>query len=617
MTQPPHRRVANAPTKPLMLFDGECHFCRRWIERWREMTGDKVDYVTSQEAGANFPEIPEEEYAGAVQLVETDGRVFRGADAVFHSLGYSRGGKWLRWCYDRVPGFAPVTEFGYSLVARNRYLASKGTRLLWGSDVRRPTYFTTRRIFLRALGAIFLIAFVSLWVQIDGLVGSRGISPVAEFLPAVEAQLGARARSVLPTLAWFNASDGFLHLLCGTGVLFSLSLIAGLLPAISLLVLYVCYLSLVIAGQTFLSFQWDILLLETGFLAIFFAPWTWRMGAVNEPPVSRAGLFLLKLLLFKLMFMSGVVKLTSGDESWWDLTALNYHYETQPLPTVLGWWAHQGTDWMKRFGVGFTHFVEIVVPFLIWGPRRLRLVGCALVIALQVIIALTGNYAFFNLLTIALCLLLIDDAVWRRRREGGGLRTNALTRSAGYGAVAVLLVTLPSNAFHIYSAFKPEAAPPTVIAALDARLEPFRIVNGYGLFRVMTKQRPEIVVEGSADGIDWVAYQFKWKPGELNAAPRWVAPHQPRLDWQMWFAALGSARANPWFFGLCEGLLTNSPSVLGLLRENPFPERPPRYVRAILYEYHFTSPEERRATGNWWKREEKREYVRPVSLPQP
>ena len=578
------------------------------------MTDGRVEYVTSQEAGAQYAEIPDEEFAGSVQLIESDGRIFRGAEAVFRSLGYSRGGRWLGWCYDRVPGFAPVTEFTYAIVARNRYLASRATRLLWGNDVRQPTYFATRRIFLRALGLIFLIAFVSLWVQIDGLVGSRGISPVAQFLPAAEAQFGDRARSVLPTLVWFNSSDTFLHVLCGTGALFCLLLVAGLVPALALLVLYVTYLSLTIAGQTFLSFQWDILLLETGFLAMFFAPWAWRMRAGADPPVSRAGLFLLKLLLFKLMFMSGVVKLTSGDQSWWDLTALNYHYQTQPLPTVLGWFGHQAPEWLKRFGVGFTHVVEIVVPFLIWAPRRLRLLGCALLILLQVIIALTGNYAFFNLLTIALCLLLIDDSIWPRPRQDNAPSSGVITRTAAYAAVAVLLVTLPLNVHNIYSAVKPESAAPAFLAKLNDRLEPFRIVNGYGLFRVMTKRRPEIIVEGSADGVDWLPYTFRWKPGDLDQAPRWVAPHQPRLDWQMWFAALGTPRQSPWFFGFCEGLLTNSPSVLGLLHENPFPEKPPRFVRGILYEYRFTSTEERRATGNWWKREEKREYVRPVSL---
>ena len=619
MTSAPYRGVANPPPKPLMLFDGDCHFCRRWIERWREMTRGRVDYASSQEAGDKFSEIAPAEFQKAVQFIESDGRVFSGAEAVFRSLGYARGGTWLAWSYNRIPGFAPFTEVAYSLVARNRGAASAGTRLLWGEDVRRPTYFVARRVFLQALGFVYLIAFLSLWLQVDGLVGSDGIAPVREYLSAARAQLGGGGPFLLPTLCWFSSSDAFLNLLCGAGAAFSILLILGLLPGPSLILLYLLYLSLTIAGQAFLSFQWDILLLETGFLAIFFAPWKWRFQRVSDAQVSRISLFLLKLLLFKLMLMSGVVKLTSGDESWWNLTALNYHYETQPLPTILGWWAHQGPEWFRRFSTAFVLGVEIVAPFLIWTPRRLRLLGCGFLVLLQILIALTGNYAFFNLLTLALCLLLVDDTTWRRwlpasRGKGAALESGGRSSVIAY---AVLIILLPINACLIFTAFKPEALWPDPIAAVYRNIGPLQIANGYGLFRVMTKTRPEIVIEGSADGIDWLPYTFQWKPGDLKKPPRWVAPHQPRLDWQMWFAALGSPRENRWIFGLMERLLQNSPSVVGLLERNPFPQTPPRYVRAILHGYTFSSIAERRESGDWWKRQEKREYLRPVSLGQP
>ncbi len=618
MNRESHRHVANRPPKPLLLWDGDCHFCRRWVERWRESTGDEVEYATSQEAGSQYPEIPSVEFQKAVQLVDTDGKVSSGAEAVFRSLARARRGKWMMWSYDRLPGFAAFTELAYAVVAKNRYLASVATRLMWGEDVRRPTYFTARRLFLRSLGFIHLIAFVSLWTQVDGLIGQNGISPVGEYLSFARAQVGAQAPLLLPSLCWVDSSDTFLHFLCGVGAASSVLLLAGFLPAISLLILYVCYLSLTVAGQTFLSFQWDILLLETGFLAIFFAPWKWRLRRNDAAPLARLGLFLLKLLLFKLMFMSGLVKLTSGDDSWWNLTALHYHLETQPLPTPLGWWMQQSADGFKRFATGFVLFVEVLAPFLIWGPRRLRLIGCALLVTLQGLIALTGNYAFFNLLTIALCLLLIDDASWSRalrRSKRNGVRTASLSPGVQHCcAVAALVLLLPINGWLIFSAFKPKASPPRALAAFYSSLEPFRIVNGYGLFRVMTRTRPEIIVEGSADGIDWVPYTFRWKPGEEKDPPRWVAPHQPRLDWQMWFAALGGARENIWFYGLAASLLRNSSSVVQLLERNPFPERPPRYIRAVLYDYRFSTRRERRETGNWWMREQKREYLRPVSL---
>jgi predicted DCC family thiol-disulfide oxidoreductase YuxK len=630
-------RVSNPPPKPLLIWDGECDFCRLWIERWREITAGKVEYATYQGAAERFPEIPVDQFARAMAFIKPDGDVFFAADAVYRSLAYSHSRRWLAWSYDRVPGFAAVSETGYGFIARRRNFASAVTRLLWGNDVRRPTYVWARRWFLRALGTIYLIAFVSLWVQVDGLVGSDGMSPANQFLPAVHTQVGPGAYVLLPTLCWFGQSDAFLHFLCGSGVLFSLLLIFGIAPAISLVALFVLYLSLTIAGQIFFNFQWDVLLLEAGFLSIFFAPWKLRPRELSlragstipaTAPVSRTALFLLKLLLFKLMLMSGVVKLTSGDPSWWNLTALDYHYWSQPLPTLFGWWADKTAEWFKHFSVAFCLVVEIIVPFFIWAPRRLRLIAAGLLIFLQLAIAITGNYCFFNLLTIALCLLLIDDASIGRvlgRRASASLPSedlrprsmqSALPRFPAYLAVIVLVVTLPINAWLIFSAFKPLARPPRVLANVYERLEAFRLVNGYGLFRVMTKDRCEIVLEGSTDGIDWLPYEFKWKPGDMKRAPGWCAPHQPRLDWQMWFAALETPQENPWLIALTFRLLQGSRDVSGLLAHNPFPDKTPRYIRTMFYRYRFTTMDERHQTGEWWKREELREYLPMLSLDQ-
>jgi hypothetical protein len=263
--------------------------------------------------------------------------------------------------------------------------------------------------------------------------------------------------------------------------------------------------------------------------------------------------------------------------------------------------------------------VEIIVPFFIWAPRHLRLIAAGLLIFLQLAIAITGNYCFFNLLTIALCLLLIDDsAVGRPHRIVRG-RRGALSlpeRLSTYAGIAVVIVTLPINAWLIFSAFKPLSRPPRALVNIYERLEAFRIVNGYGLFRVMTKDRGEIVLEGSADGVDWLPYEFKWKPGDVKRAPGWCAPHQPRLDWQMWFAALGTPRENPWFVALIYRVLQGSHEVNDLLATNPFPDKPPRYIRAIFYRYRFTTVDELRQTGTWWKREELREYLPTLSLDQ-
>ena len=601
-----HLRVAYPPQRPLMLYDGDCHFCRRWIERWREMTGGKVDYAASQEAGAQFPEIPPAQFEQAVQFIETDGTVHRAAGAVVRSLAYARHGKWALWCYTQVPGCAAIMEVAYGLVARNRSLASAATRLFWGDDVRRPSYFAARRGFLRTLGLVYLFAFISLWTQVDGLMGTHGILPASEVMSSMNDAIGWHPLRV-PTLCWWSSSDAMLHGLCLAGTAAAVLLTLGFVPVPALLVCFACYLSLIVPGSVFFNYQWDVLLLEVGFVALFLAPWQWRLRRGGDAPVSGIGLFLAKALLFKIMFMSGVVKLTSGDPSWLGLTALDYHYWTQPLPTVLAWFSDRNPEWVKKACVAVTLFVEIVVPFFIWAPRRFRLAAAWLLIAFQVGIALTGNYCFFNLLVIALCLLLFDDGTWAPRRERE--RAGARFRWPVWVPAAALVLTLPLNLFQCYTAIAPGAQARWPLIAMEARLEPFHIANGYGLFRVMTKDRPEIIFEGSSDAFEWVPYEFKWKPGDVQRMPQWNAPHQPRLDWSMWFAALGSRRDGAVAERFVAALLRGEPSVVGLLERNPFPDKPPQFVRASVFAYRFSTSEERRRTGAWWTRQLRRQYL--------
>ena len=606
-------QVAEPPSKPLLVYDGDCGFCKLWIARWREITAERVDYAPLQEAAARFPEVPRAEFERAVKLIEPDGRVWTSAEAVFRSLGAGRRFAVGRWSYEHLPGFAPLTEAAYKFIAGHRDLAHTATSLLWGEDVRRPTYFAARRWFLRGLGLVYLIAFLSFWVQADGLIGERGILPIGQFLEGAQQQVGNEAYWLLPTLCWFDASNAFLHFLCGAGAVISALLIAGLVPVLSLVLLFALYLSLTIAGQDFYSFQWDILLLETGFLAIFLAPWRWWMRPREPAPLSRLAVFLLQFLLFKLMLLSGLVKLTSGDASWWNLTALDYHYWTQPLPTALGWWADKAPPWFAHFSTAFVLVVEIGGAFLIWFPRHLRLLAAGLFVLLQILIGLTGNYAFFNLLTIALCLLLIDDSAWPGARRAHRQPTGA--RWPVWVTALVLVITLPLNALLLVAGWRPDAPWPRPLAVVYSALAPFRIVNSYGLFRVMTKERPEIIVEGSDDAIEWKPYQFKWKPGALDRRPTFVEPHQPRLDWQMWFAALeGDARRSRWFLRFAERLFQNEPDVTALLQKNPFPITPPRYLRAEVYQYRFASREEHRAAGAWWTWSDRRTYLPAVSL---
>ena len=597
-------------SKPLLVYDNDCDFCRYWIAQWQHITGDRVEYAPYQEVATEFPDIPLSAFEDSVQLILQNGTVLSGAEAVLRALNNG----FLLWCYNRLPGFAGISEGVYRLVAKHRSFFSALTRWFWGTHTERTTFHLSRWLFLRGLGCIYLIAFLSLWVQIHGLVGSNGILPAGQYLEAVRQQIGTEGYYLVPTLFWLNPSDAFLHFLCAGGVVLSLVLIAGFVPSFALVGLWAFYLSLVTVGQVFLSFQWDVLLLEAGFLAIFFAPLHLRETFTRASQSSTAFLWLLRWLLFRLMFASGFVKLTS-DEVWRNLTALNFHYETQPLPTWFGWYAHQLPEWFHKTSVLGMFAAELVVPFLIFAPRHLRTVGCIGLIALQILIILTGNYCFFNLLTIVLCLLLIDDVMWKTllpKRFTPTIHTIEKPprqyRRIGIAVAAMLLFLLSSIRFG-GQLFR-EAQLPDV-----AWIAPFRSVNTYGLFADMTESRPEIIVEGSNDRITWKTYQFRWKPGDLTLPPKWVAPHQPRLDWQMWFAALqGSYRNTPWFLNFMGALLQGKSEVLQLLAENPFPDAPPRYVRAILYDYRFTDLKTKRSEGTWWSREWKRIYCPAISL---
>ena len=625
-------RVAAPPQKPLLVYDGECGFCTLWIKRWQCITGDAIEYLPSQDPqiAERFPEIPREAYQTSVQFIEPDGSVHHGSEAVFLSLSRNPEFHWLLDVYQVFPPFAHLTEWGYRFVARHRPFFSWCTKLLWGRHVEPPSHVFVRRSFLSCLGIIYLIAFVSLWVQIGGLIGHNGIAPVAdtmgELKQAVEAaHIGASRYYRIPTLCWLSSSDAFLNAQCVAGVVLAVFVMIGIAPAPCLFLLWVIYLSLCSVSEPFLNFQWDGLLLETGFLAIFFAPWQWLpKHPMREEPPSRLALWLLRWLLFKLMFCSGCVKLTSGDPTWRNLTALNYHFETQPLPTWIGWYAHHFPTWVHKSDTVAMFVIEIGIPFLIFLPRRPRQLACLAFLALQFFILLTGNYCFFNLLTMVLCLTLLDDAAlqkclpekWCRCPDvSAPKKLSPLQIARGVLLIPVVAIVVLTSLVQFLDMFHRGIRLPGKLITVERLVAPLRTFNGYGLFQVMTTTRPEIIVEGSNDGKNWLAYEFKYKAGNLKRRPGFVAPHQPRLDWQMWFAALGDYQHNPWFVNFCARLLQGSPQVLDLMAQNPFPEKPPKYIRAVVYEYHFTDSATRKRTGEWWRREPIGMYMPVISLP--
>jgi predicted DCC family thiol-disulfide oxidoreductase YuxK len=608
--------------RPVLLYDGRCGFCSRWVARWHSHGSDAVDYEPYQQAGLSFPKLSMEEMGRAIHLVEPSGRVSKGAEAVLRHFALSGRHRGLWWAYQWVPGFAACAEAFYRVVAAHRDAADRVDRLLVGSQPVSSSYFLSRQIFLRSLGLVYLIAFASLWVQVDGLIGSDGILPVGTFLKAVYANYATQGYWLVPTLCWLNPSNASLHFLCGGGMVAALLVIVGILQLPALVALWAFYLSLATAGQAFLGFQWDALLLEAGFLAIFLAPWQigirrwWRPQARLPAPPSGVALWLLRWLLFRVMFMSGVVKLASGDVNWRSLRAMDFHYYTQPLPTWTSWYFAQFPRWFHTFSCGTVFFFELLIPLLIFTPRRLRLLAFWGIILFQLLIAGTGNYGFFNLLTIVLCFTLVDDTFWRWLfRRGLPVPVLPSLRSrwrwplwiTAPVAVVLLVVNIP----RFIGAFQMDITWPEPIATLDRWVAPLEIANGYGLFMIMTTSRPELIIQGSNDGEDWKEYRFKWKISDLNARPEFISPYMPRLDWQMWFAAL-NPRGADWLVPFLHKLLDGSPAVLGLLANNPFPDHPPLMLRIEVYDYHFTDRATRQATGAWWRRDYMTSYG-PIS----
>ncbi len=475
-----------------------------------------------------------------------------------------------------------------------------------------------RWIFLRGLGLIYFSAFYSLLFQIKGLIGPDGILPANEYLRAV-ANLGLKRFWYVPSLYWLASGPHMLMAVCWIGALAAILLVLNVWPRAMLAVCFVGFLSFISTAQDFSSYQSDGMLLEAGFLALFFAPRGLRPGlGLSSPPV-RASLFLLLWEWFRIYFESGMVKLASGDLQWRNFTAMDEYYQNGPLPTWIGWYVQHLPHWFHAFATGATLVLELGVVWMLFLPRRWRIACFFVVTAWQIPVIFTANYTFLNYLVTLLGVLLLDDRFverwlpgWMARRAnnrqtseaGTDLETaGAIVRSVKAAGLALTGVMLSwifyATTVQMIWILAPETPLPTspVIA-----LEPFRIANRYGLFAVMTRARYEIEFQGSNVGENWVAYPFRYKPQDMSRAPGVYAPYQPRFEWNLWFASLGNWRDNMFVVSAEERLLANSHDVLELLTANPFADGPPKLVRAVIYQYWFTTLAEKRATGMWWRR---------------
>ncbi|HEV8433476.1 MAG TPA: lipase maturation factor family protein [Thermoanaerobaculia bacterium] len=445
---------------------------------------------------------------------------------------------------------------------------------------REPlTYVRAKWLWLRALGLIFFSAFYSLWFQIHGLIGSRGVLPAREYLALAKRVAGAKAYWLAPTVLWANDSDAMLTAIVVAGAIASIALTFNFLPRTSIAVAMICFLSFIGAAQDFASYQSDGMLLEAAFLSLF-------LGRKNTPPPPRLARFVLVWEWFRIYFESGLVKIFSGEQQWRNLTAMDKYYENGPLPTWIGWYAQQLPHSFHAATAAATLLIELFIVWFGIFPSRWSRVTCfAICTLLQIGIIATANYAFLNYLVLALGVWLLDDKVLCGAGNPAGDGPNPILRLV---LIAHLITT---SVMFFFPSF------PLAVA-----LGPTRIVNNFGLFAVMTRARFEIEFQGTHDGKTWIAYPFRYKPQDVKKAPGIYAPYQPRFDWNLWFASLGPPEDNPFVMNTESRLMEGSPQVLELFAGNPFAAQPPIAVRAVLWQYWFTTRAERARSGAWWNR---------------
>jgi lipase maturation factor 1 len=510
------------------------------------------------------------------------------------------------------------------IMARSLMKWVRAIRVLFDSEHGASDRLGPRWLFLRALGCIYFSAFFSLVFQIRGLIGPQGILPAGEYLQAVAHSLGsARGLWFAPTLFWLSSGPHMLTAVCWIGMIASLLLVLNVWPRGMLLICFVCFLSFVSAAQDFSGYQSDGMLLEAGFIALFFAPAGFRPDVGASSPPSRASLFLLQWEWFRIYFESGVAKIAGGDPEWRHYTAMDEYYQNGPLPTWIGWYVQHLPHWFHAATVFATLALELGLIWMLFQPRRWRILCFLIVTPWEVGVILTANYTFLNYLVLALGLLLLDDRFllrflpqrWKKgfespdcsallvpeqtHAQSSGRWRKRFDTAKGYLAGVVLAWIFYATAGELIWMFSALPLPATPIEVL----EPFRIANRYGLFGIMTRGRYEIEFQGSDDGKNWVPYPFRYKPQDLTKPPGIYAPYQPRFDWNLWFASLGSWRDYSIVPRTEVLLLSNDRDVLDLFAKNPFSNAPPHQVRAVIWQYWFTTMSEKRAQGLWWRRQ--------------
>ncbi len=483
-----------------------------------------------------------------------------------------------------------------------------------------PAYWLTRFVILRLLGLVYLVAFLVAANQILPLAGSHGLLPADAFFDRGRETLGSNAAGFarLPSIFWLGHSDAAFIAAAWLGVALSAVVLAGYANAILMAALWALYLSFVHAGQDWYGYGWEIQLCETGFLAIFLCPLLDGRPFPRRPP-SLAVIWLFRWLILRIMLGAGLIKLR-GDICWRDLTALYYHFETQPIPGPLSRWFHFLPRWILQAGVLFNHFVELIAPWAVFGPRPWRHVGGVLIVALQIFLILSGNLSFLNWLTLVPALAYFDDSLWRRILPAALVRRVNPAAAAAEPSHAMRRCCWAVAAIVAALSLRPVVNLLSPGQVMNTSFDPLELVNTYGAFGSVGRERRNVVFEGTAaatpdDHAEWRPYPYKGLPVGLGETPPQIAPYQLRLDWQMWFAAMSDYQHYPWTAHLVWKLLHNDAGALSLFAANPFPQKPPRYVRAVLYRYRFAPPGN--PAGHVWERERLGLWIPPVSVDSP
>jgi Lipase maturation factor len=479
---------------------------------------------------------------------------------------------------------------------------------------RGNSYWLTRFIILRLLGFVYTIAFFVAARQLVPLAGRSGLTPAHDFLYNIHSQLGSRTEGMLqlPTLFWFGCTDQGMSIFAWVGFALSLIVLGGYANAILLAVLWAMYMSIVHVGQIWYGYGWEIQLLETGFLSIFLCPLLdGRPFPKCRPPVLVIWFF--RWLGFRIMVGAGLIKLR-GDECWRDLTCMFYHYETQPIPNPISRYLHFAPQWFHQMETLWNHVVELIVPWFSFGPRTARHIAGSLMVLFQVFLIISGNLSFLNYLTIIPFLACFDDTLLRHVLPKPLVKRAERAARESHPSQINNTVSVALSILVAYLSIDPVLNLVSRRQMMNTAFNRFDLVNTYGAFGTVGRERDEIIFEGTDDAVitvdtKWKEYEFEAKPGDPNRRPPFIAPYQPRIDWQIWFAAMASPADYPWTFHFVWKLLHNDPDTLSLLANNPFPEKPPRYVRARLYRYRFASLGEK----GWWKRELISEWLPALS----